>query len=76
MSAQGINEEERRKLLQHWERVTFRIFGLFGKDSRTKIGDYVKIGYVKRLRGARLKVPQSHQLQRAKMSFHGSALPL
>jgi hypothetical protein len=45
MSAQGINEEERRTLLRQWERVTFRIFGLFGKDSRTKIGDYVKIGY-------------------------------
>lgn len=32
-------------LLDQWERVTFRIFGLFGKDSRTKVGDYVKIAY-------------------------------
>jgi len=36
---------ERDKLLEQWERVTFRIFGLFGKDARTKVGDYVKIGY-------------------------------
>jgi hypothetical protein len=32
-------------LLGAWERVTFRIFTLAGKDSRTKIGDYVRLGY-------------------------------
>jgi hypothetical protein len=42
-SAQGVSEPERRKLLEQWERVTFRIFGLFGKDSRTKVGDYVRL---------------------------------
>jgi uncharacterized protein DUF1524 len=43
-SAQGgVSEEERRKLLQQWERTTFRIFGLFDKDSRTKVGDYVRL---------------------------------
>jgi hypothetical protein len=45
LSATGVNEEERAKLLDEWERVSFRIFGLFGKDSRTKVGDYVRIGY-------------------------------
>ena len=45
MSAHGVDEKERDKLLEQWERVTFRIFGLFGKDSRTKVGDYVKIGF-------------------------------
>ena len=45
MSAPGISDVERTKLLEQWERVTFRIFGLFGKDSRTKVGDYVKIGF-------------------------------
>jgi len=45
LSAQGVNDVERGKLLEQWERVTFRIFGLFGKDARTKVGDYVKIGY-------------------------------
>ncbi len=43
MSATGVTEDERRKLLEQWERVTFRIFGLFDKDSRTKIGDYVRL---------------------------------
>lgn len=43
LSAPGINHQERRKLLEQWERVTFRIFGLSGKDSRTKVGDYVRM---------------------------------
>jgi hypothetical protein len=43
MSARGVNEAERAKLLEQWERVTFRIFGLYGKDSRTKVGDYVRM---------------------------------
>jgi hypothetical protein len=41
--AAGVSDEERRKLLQQWERITFRIFGLFDKDSRTKVGDYVRL---------------------------------
>jgi len=43
MSAKGVDEPERKKLLEQWERVTFRIFGLYGKDSRTKVGDYVRL---------------------------------
>jgi hypothetical protein len=42
-SARGVTEDERLKLLEQWERVTFRIFGLFGRDSRTKVGDYVRL---------------------------------
>lgn len=30
-------------LMEQWERVSFRIFGLYRKDSRTKIGDYVRL---------------------------------
>ena len=45
MSASGVSEAERNKLLEQWERVSFRIFGLFGRDSRAKVGDYVRIGY-------------------------------
>ncbi|MCK1339958.1 DUF262 domain-containing protein [Bradyrhizobium sp. 38] len=33
-----------RSLLAQWERVTFRIFGLGGADSRHKVGDYVRLG--------------------------------
>ncbi|MES1189525.1 MAG: DUF262 domain-containing HNH endonuclease family protein [Steroidobacter sp.] len=45
MSANALADQERSKLLDQWERVTFRIFGLYGKDARTKVGDYVKIGH-------------------------------
>ena len=44
-SATGVNEDERKKLLEQWERVSFRIFGILGRDARTKVGDYVRIGY-------------------------------
>lgn len=33
------------KLMREWERVTFRIFGLGGADSRHKVGDYVRLGH-------------------------------
>ncbi len=42
-SARGVTEPERKMLLDQWERVTFRIFGLYAKDSRTKVGDYVRL---------------------------------
>jgi hypothetical protein len=45
MIASGLNEDERHKVLQQWERVSFRIFGLARKDSRTKVGDYVRLAY-------------------------------
>lgn len=32
-----------KQLLEQWERVTFRIYGLFSKDSRTKVGEYVRL---------------------------------
>lgn len=32
-------------LLAAWERVTFRIFTLGGKDPRNKVGDYVRLAY-------------------------------
>ncbi|HJU15498.1 MAG TPA: DUF262 domain-containing HNH endonuclease family protein [Stellaceae bacterium] len=33
------------RLLGQWERVTFRIFGLYGADTRFKVGDYIRLGY-------------------------------
>lgn len=36
---------QRKKLLGVWEKVTFRIFGLGGADTRNKVGDYVRLGY-------------------------------
>ena len=43
MLAEGLTDPERKALLSQWERVTFRIFGLRGKDARTKVGDYVRL---------------------------------
>jgi hypothetical protein len=42
-SADHLSERERAKLLDQWERVTFRIFGLFDKDARVKVGDYIRL---------------------------------
>lgn len=36
---------EIKELLDWWERVTFRIFGICRRDSRTKVGDYTKLAY-------------------------------
>ena len=36
------NEEE-RKLLDQWEKTSFRIFGLCRKDARTGVGDFVRL---------------------------------
>jgi hypothetical protein len=41
----GFDKDTERKLLGAWERVTFRIYTLAGRDSRSKVGDYVRLGY-------------------------------
>ena len=43
LSAACMSDAERKRALDEWERVTFRIFGLFGKDARTKVGEYVRL---------------------------------
>ena len=40
-----FDEESERRLLGAWERVTFRIFTLGGRDTRTKGGDYVRLAF-------------------------------
>ncbi|MEH6876126.1 MAG: DUF262 domain-containing HNH endonuclease family protein [Candidatus Competibacter sp.] len=39
----SVTNDERSKLLDQWEKVTFRVYGLFAKDSRSKVGDYVRL---------------------------------
>lgn len=39
----SVSSNEREKLLEQWEKMTFRIYGLFAKDSRSKVGDYVRL---------------------------------
>lgn len=35
----------KEKLLGEWEKVTFRIFGLGGADTRMKVGEYVRLSH-------------------------------
>lgn len=37
-----FKKEEKDILIDQWERITFRIFGIHRKDSRTAVGDYVR----------------------------------
>lgn len=41
----NYQESDKKEILSLWEKVTFRIFGLGGADSRNKIGDFVRLGY-------------------------------
>ena len=43
MTAEYLTDEQRVQALEQWERVTFRIFGLFDKDARTKVGEYTRL---------------------------------
>ena len=38
-----FSDEEERKLLDQWEKTSFRIFGLCRKDARTKVGEFVRL---------------------------------
>ena len=40
-----IGEDDKREILRLWENVTFRIFGIYGKDARTAVGDYVRLAW-------------------------------
>ena len=42
---EDFSEENKRDLLKKWESVTFRIYGLLGKDARTKVGDFVRLAW-------------------------------
>ncbi len=38
-------ENQKAELLRRWENVTFRIYGLYSKDARTAVGDYVRLAW-------------------------------
>ncbi|MBT1708371.1 DUF262 domain-containing protein [Fulvivirgaceae bacterium PWU5] len=42
MLRDDLSEADREILIDAWERVTFRIYGMYDKDSRSKLGDYVR----------------------------------
>lgn len=39
----SMSDTKRDELLDAWEKVTFRIFGMCRKDARTRVGDYVRL---------------------------------
>lgn len=38
-----LSEDNKNELRTIWEKTSFKIFGIAGKDSRSKVGDYVKL---------------------------------
>ena len=42
---EDFTEDERTEILRRWESVTFRIYGMFDKDARTAVGDYVSLAW-------------------------------
>ncbi len=41
----GFPSNQETEFLDQWEKTTFRIFGLCGKDARTGVGDYVRVAW-------------------------------
>jgi hypothetical protein len=42
---QDLAEKVRKEILDVWERITFRVFGLHRKDARTGVGAYTRLAY-------------------------------
>jgi hypothetical protein len=40
-----FNAVQERELLERWEKVTFKIYGLADNDARTKVGEYVSLAW-------------------------------
>ena len=55
---QNTDESDRQKLLARWERVSFRIYGMNGKDARTQVGDYVRLAW--RICNKKISVEEIH----------------
>ena len=40
-----LTDSQKGQVLLAWEKVTFRIYGIFGKDARWAVGDYVRLAW-------------------------------
>ena len=40
-----IRASDRDKLLDRWEKISFRIYGMMGYDARIRVGDYVRLAW-------------------------------
>ncbi len=38
-----LSKNESSNILREWEKVTFKIFGIYRRDARTKVGEYVRL---------------------------------
>lgn len=41
----GLSAADEKKALASWENITFRVYGLGGRDARTAVGDYVRLAW-------------------------------
>ena len=57
-------------LARVWERVSFRIYGMFAKDARTKVGDYVRLAW------SALVAPLAYPDLRARITQIGADHPI
>ena len=71
-----LRGEETEEAMSQWERITFRTYGLAGKDSRFKVGDYIRLA--KRVCG--LESPESKPLRFSEVMNElrklGTAMPI
>lgn len=73
LQAKGMDDRRRRELLAIWEKVSFRIYGLWYKDARTGVGDYVRLAWevinekmsAKEIRARILAIGSSYPIQGA-----------
>ena len=42
---QDFTKHEKARILSRWEKVTFRIYGMYRKDARSAVGDYVRLAW-------------------------------
>ncbi|WP_428102941.1 DUF262 domain-containing protein [Candidatus Rariloculus sp.] len=40
-----ICDADRHEILSRWEKISFRIYGMLGRDARTGVGDYVRLAW-------------------------------
>ena len=59
MLRSDLTADQRNRALQRWENVTFRIFGMCGKDARTGVGDYV--GFAWRITNEKFNIQKNHE---------------
>lgn len=65
-----LSAADKERILKRWESVSFRIYGLMGKDARTAVGEYVRLGW--RIRNKRLSVSRILE----ELEFIGMKFPI